>query len=126
MLEYSTNSVLVADAETGKKIRDVVKPVPYSRRLIGALSSDHRHGICLVNFNTMFLCETQKWEDLHEFRGHTDKINVLALAPNGRFFLSASQQDRTVRLWNVPESIRITPMFRDSLRQPSGLTAPKP
>ena len=51
---------------------------------------------------SMKLWATSSGRELHEFSGHSEKVNAVAFSPDGRFALSGSD-DNTLKLWDVPE-----------------------
>jgi WD40 repeat protein len=52
---------------------------------------------------TLRLWDVESGKELYRFVGHADHIRGLAFSPEGKYVLSGSTLDGSVRLWKVPE-----------------------
>ena len=50
--------------------------------------------------NAVIVWDTTTWQPIHEFLGHTGKVNSLAWSPDSRYLASGSA-DGTVIIWDV-------------------------
>lgn len=96
------------DAETGKELRELTKPFHGGHSCFTA-TADGRHALIGTGPGIRFiLYDVESEKELHSFTGHTNSIVSIASSADGRYLLSASD-DKTLRLWQVPDSIKLAP-----------------
>jgi WD40 repeat protein/mono/diheme cytochrome c family protein len=90
------HTVILWDLDTGKELRRWEGLARYVNCL--AFVSDER---CLIGGeNVLHLIETETGQEVRRLDGHTDSVVGVAVAPDGRRALSASD-DGTARLWDL-------------------------
>ena len=70
---------------------------------VAVLPVIHKNGKWLLSGSEdgkIIIWRTKDWETFGILKGHTGKINDLAIHPSGRVAILVSQ-DQTIRLWNL-------------------------
>ena len=91
--------------QTNAGVPTCVAFLSHGRRLLsGHEGSGSRHAVCLWDL------ETDKEE--RTFEGHSGRVNAVAVLPEDRSFLSASE-DGTVRLWEIGSGKEVRRLAHD-------------
>jgi len=80
-------------------------------------SPDGRFIVSASEDKTVRVWETESGMPFHTFKGHTKAVHSVGYSPNGQFIVSAG--DKTVRVWEIMNTRRIT-QFQDT---PTGHTS---
>ncbi|NTW37409.1 MAG: hypothetical protein HGB17_15070, partial [Syntrophobacteraceae bacterium] len=64
------------------------------------MTPDGRHAVSASRDKTLKVWDIMTAECLNTFKGHTGKINCLALTPNDEMIVSGSE-DKTIKVWDL-------------------------
>lgn len=103
VLTASGASAWLWDAATGKQLRELRDPSGVS-----AISFVGKSGRILTGSQdgTLRMWDQTSGAELQSFRGHTGKINSIAITSDGKSIVSGSA-DKTVRLWDVTKAVEL-------------------
>ncbi|HUR53762.1 MAG TPA: serine/threonine-protein kinase, partial [Gemmataceae bacterium] len=96
----ATRGAFVWDADTGAEVR----------KLRGGsyfVAFDPTGRYALVAGDKVRLFTLPDWESAGEFEGHTDRLQAVAFAPDGRRFVT-SAWDNTIRSWDIEKQAQVS------------------
>ncbi|PLX14833.1 MAG: hypothetical protein C0597_09500 [Marinilabiliales bacterium] len=100
---YSTGGdgrILRWDIDNLQSSYETILENPYGQRSLG-ITSDGKWLICATDDNKILVLDnTNKIAIVKELLGHTRSVSKIIVAPNNKFFISASI-DRTIRKWDL-------------------------
>lgn len=95
-------SPIIWDSNTGMMLKDDYEG--HFHNLTSVIFCNDNNFITASKDKTLRLWDINKKTPLLTMEGHTDKINSLALSPNGKYALSTSD-DKTIRVWELNSGV---------------------